>query len=377
VAATAATVGVTWATMSTGSADSAHSRRPPQDLLPGGAFDRFVAELAAQDKFSGTVLLASQGSPVLVRAHGQANQRTAVPNAPDTIFNLASITKCFTGLAIAQLVTQGKVAFHERLGAYVAGFPADMAQATVHQLLTHTSGIGRPAVGGGMPPTWDSVEATVQGTLDVIKATPLQFAPGTGYAYSNDGYWVLGAVIAQVSGTSYYDYVREHIFAPARMTRTDFLTKPQVLARPDIARPYWAQPSGGRVDFTTTPIFGFVGGPDGGAYSTASDLLSFAVALRSGRLLDPAYTDLITTAKVPVPPRPGTPAGTVEFAGYGFHDFSVDGRRIHGHPGSGPGTATNLDVRTSADWVAVVLGNYDTGVKDIVAMERRLIADCR
>lgn len=370
--ATAVTAGVTWATMSTGSADSAHSRRPSQDLRPGGAFDRFVADQAAQDKFSGTVLLAHQGRPVLTRAYGMADQQTAAPNGPDTVFGLASITKCFTGLAIAQLAAQGRLAFHEKLGTYVGGFPDAMANATVHQLLTHTSGIGRPALGGGKLPTWDSVEETVEGTLGVIKATPLQFAPGTGYAYSNDGYWVLGAVVAQVSGRSYYDYVREHIFAPAGMARTDFFTKPQVLARADIARPYWAQPSGGRVDFTTTPMFGFIGGPDNGAYSTTADLLSFAGALGAGKLLSPAYTDLVTTAKVPVPPRPNSPAGATEFADYGFHDFIVAGHRIHGHPGSGPGTATNLDIHTDYDWVAIVLGNYDTGVKDIVEQERQL-----
>lgn len=367
------TAGVTWATMSTGLADSSPtSKRPPKDLRLGGAFDRFVAELAAQDKFSGTVLLAHQGRPILTRTYGMANQQQAVANRPDTIFNLASITKCFTGLAVAQLAAQGKVAFQEKLGTYVPGFPAEIANVTVHQLLTHTSGVGRPALGGGMLPTWNSVEETVEGTLGVIKSTPLQFTPGARFAYSNDGYWLLGAIVAQVAGQSFYDYVRQHIFAPAGMTRTDFFTKPHVLARTDIARPYWTQPGGARVDFTSTPIFGFIGGPDGGAYSTAMDLLRFAGALRAGTLLDPAYTDLITTAKHPVPPRQGSPAGEREFADYGFHDFIVAGQRMYGHPGSGPGTATNLDIHADADRVAIVLGNYDTAVKDIVGREREL-----
>ncbi|GLW12681.1 serine hydrolase [Microtetraspora sp. NBRC 13810] len=362
--------GFTWA--SPGFADSSRRRGPDKDLLPGGAFDRFVAEQAAQDVFSGTVLLAHRDRPVLTRAYGMADQRQGVPNRPDTLFNLASVTKCFTGLAIAQLVVQGKVAFHEKLGTYLGGFPAEIADVTVQQLLTHTSGVGRPALGGGIWPTWNSVEETVEGTLGIIRSTPLQFAPGTRFGYSNDGYWVLGAIVAQVSGGSYYDYVRRHVFAPAGMTRTDFLTRPQVLADPDVARPYWTQPSGARVDFTTTPMFGFVGGPDGGAYSTAPDLLRFASALRAGRLLDPAYTELVTTAKVPVPPRPGSPATEREFADYGFHDFVVAGQPIYGHPGSGPGVATNLDVHPGSDWVAIVLGNYDSGVKAIVQREREI-----
>ncbi|WTW99181.1 beta-lactamase family protein [Streptomycetaceae bacterium NBC_01309] len=373
----ALTAGVTWASMSTGVAGSASARRPPEDLSPGGAFDRFVAELAAQDRFSGTVLLAHRGKPVLTRTYGMADRQRQIPNRPDTVFNLASVTKCLTGLAVGQLAAEGKVTMDAKLGTYVGGFPTDIANATVHQLLTHTSGVGRPALGGGMPPTWNSVDETVDGTLAIIKATPLQFAPGSRFAYSNDGYWVLGAVIAEVSGMSYFDYVRRRIFAPAGMTRSDFHTKPEVLARTDIARPYWTQRNGERVDFTTTPIFGFTGGPDGGAYSTAADLLRFALAVDAGTLLDPAYAELVTTAKQPVPPRPGSPADEREFAGYGFHEFIVRERRVHGHPGSGPGTATNLDVHADDGWVAVVLGNYDTGVTDIVRRERQILTGDR
>jgi CubicO group peptidase (beta-lactamase class C family) len=367
------TVGVAWAAMPTGLAASSPMRRAPHDLMPGGAFDRFVAAQAADDTFSGTVLLAHRGRPVLMRAYGMANQQQATPNQPDTIFNLASVTKCFTGLAIAQLAAQGKVAFHEKLGAYVSGFPTEIANVTVHQLLTHTSGVGRPPVGNGEWPTWNSVEETVEGTLDIIRSTPLRFTPGTQFGYSNDGYWLLGAIVAQVSGQSFYDYARQHIFAPAGMTRTDFFTRPQVVNGPDIARPYWTQPSGDRVDVTTTPLFGFIGGPDGGAYSTAPDLLRFANALRDGRLLDHAFTELSTTAKVPVPPGNGSPATEREFACYGFHDIVVAGQRMYGHPGSGPGVATNLDIHPESDWDAIALGNYDSGVKAIVQREREII----
>ncbi|MGV9311671.1 serine hydrolase domain-containing protein [Streptomyces sp. NPDC003691] len=347
--------------------------RPHPDLLPGGAFDAFVAEQAARDTFSGTVLLAHRGRPVLTRSYGAADRERAIPNGPGTVFGLASVTKCFTGVAIAQLAARGRLDWHERLGAYTDRFPPAIAAVTVHQLLTHTSGIGRPPLGGGPPQTWDGVEATVDNTLAVIAATPPRFAPGTRFGYSNDGYWLLGAVVAAVSGQSYYDYVREHVFAPAGMADSDFLTRPAVRARAGVARPYWTQPSGERVDFTAHPACGFVGGPDGGAYSTAPDLLRFTAALRSGTLLDPAYTELITTGKVPVPPGPGTPAGEREYAGYGFHEFLIGELRLHGHPGSGPGAATNLDIDDGSGWVAIVLGNYDTGVKAVARRARELI----
>jgi CubicO group peptidase (beta-lactamase class C family) len=352
------------------------SGRLPKDLLPGGALDRFVVQQAAQDKFSGTVLLAHHGRPVLIRSCGMADRQQSVPNRMDTIFSLASITKIITGLAVAQLAQQGKVVFHEKLGAYLDGFPAEIAnRVTVHQLLTHTSGVGRPPLGPGIPGSqeWDTAGEVVNGTMAVIRQAPPQFPPGTRYSYTNDGFWILGAIIAQVSGQSYFDYVREHIFAPAGMTRTDFYTRPQVPANPDIARPYWTQQSGTRVDFTTTPYFEFIGGPDGGAYSTAEDLLRFVTALRTGRLLNRSFAELVTGGKVPVPPT-GRPTGASQrLAGYGFEDLIFGDRRVFGHPGGGPGRATNLDVYPDLGWVSVVLGNYDTTIDPIVDLQRQLI----
>ncbi|MEU5159199.1 serine hydrolase domain-containing protein [Streptomyces sp. NPDC020875] len=357
---------------------TARTRRdaPHPDLLPGGALDAFVADLAARDVFSGTVLVARDGRTALSRSYGTANRETGLRNGPRTVFGLASVTKCLTGLAIARLASRGLVGFHERLGTYTDRFPAAIADTTLHQLLTHTSGIGRPPVGGGPPQTWNGVEETVENTLRIIGSTPPRFAPGTRFGYSNDGYWLLGAVVAAVSGRSYYDYVREEIFTPAGMTASGFLTRPDVRSRTDVARPYWSRPSGGeRVDFTTTPAFGFIGGPDSGAYSTAPDLLRLAEAVRAGTLLHPAYTELITTGKVPVPPRGAdTPAGEREYAGYGFHEFVTAGLRLYGHPGGGPGTATNIDIDDESGWTVIALGNYDTGTAAVARRAREIVA---
>jgi CubicO group peptidase (beta-lactamase class C family) len=143
---------------------------------------------------------------------------------------------------------------------------------------------------------------------------------------------------------------------------------PQVLANRDIARPYWTDRSGARSDFTTTPYFGFVRGPDSGAYSTVTDLLRFAIALRTGRLVPPAFTSLVTSGMVPIPP-----SGTSQWlTAYGFEDYIIGDRRAFGHPGNGPGTATNLDIYPDQDWVSVILSNYDTTIDPIIQMERRL-----
>ncbi|NKE61179.1 beta-lactamase family protein, partial [Lentzea sp. PSKA42] len=352
---------------------AARSAAPPKDLRPGGAYDRFVAEQAAQDKFSGTVLVAHRGRPVLIRAHGMASKEHGTPNRPDTVFWLASITKCFTAIALSQLVQQGKIAFHDTLGTHLAGFPAEIANTvTLHHLLTHTSGIGRPAVGNGSPPGlgWNSFDEAMDGTLALVRQTPLRFAPGTRYEYSNDGFFVLGAIIARVSGQPYFDYVREHIFAPAGMSRTNFHSRPEVLANHAIARPYWTQPSG-RADFAASPYAPFTTGPAGGAYSTVTDLLAFARALTAGTLLNPAFTQLITSGKVALPPA--QPPSQTQFYGYGHLEAVVNNQRIVGHSGGAPGAATRLDIHPDRNWISIVLSNYDTTINPVVDLSRQLI----
>lgn len=336
-------------------------------------YERLVAGLAARDQFSGTVLLARHGRPALVRAYGRADQGRSIANQPGTTFWLASITKCFTALAITQLVQRGKLAFIDTLGAHLTGFPAETAAVTIHQLLTHTSGVGRPALGGGNPagPQWNSFDEVMDGTLEIIRQTPLQFTPGTRYSYSNDGFFVLGAIVARASGQSFFDYVREHIFRPAGMPSTDFYSRPQVLTDQRIARPYWTQPNGSRIDFAASPYAPFTSGPAGGAYTTAADLLAFARALTAGKLVAPAFTALLTGGKVALPPS--QPPSQAEFYGYGHLETIVNNQLVTGNKGGGPGASTRLDIFPGRDWVSVVLSNYDTPINPIVQAARNLV----
>jgi CubicO group peptidase (beta-lactamase class C family) len=341
---------------------NAAAEAAPKDFR---AYERLLADLAAQDKFSGTVLLAHRGRPVFTRSYGMANQAHAIPNGKDTVFCLASVSKIFTAVAIAQLAQQGKLGFHEPLAAYLDGFPD---KVTIHHLLTHTSGVGRPALGGGAPPVWQSFEQAMAESLAIIRSTPVQFTPpGMEHRYSNDGFWVLAGIVERVSGQSFFDYVRTRIFRPAGMTRTDFFSKPQVLANAGIARPYWMDRSGTRTDFIASPFSPFTNGPAGGVYSTVSDLLAFVSSC--GKLLNRPFADLITSGKVALPPGPTQ----VQFYGYGHVDAIVDNQRVHGHSGSGPGMATRLDVFPGLDWVSVVLGNYDTNIDPIVSAARALV----
>jgi CubicO group peptidase (beta-lactamase class C family) len=366
-------------TSATAAAEGDHA---PTDLLPGGAFDRYLTDLAARDEFSGSVLLQRRGRTVLSRGYGKANKDLSIPNRPDTIFTLGSITKLFTAVAVAQLVQQGKVGYNDKIGAHLDGFPAQIADTvSVHHLLTHTSGLGdfhSPAYFAAAD-TWTSVEQVFDGTGEFVRQSAPLFTPGADYTYSNSGFYTLGALVAAVSGQSYYDYVREHVFTRAGMTSTGFYTRPQWLADRRIARPYTTLPTGERVDATDRHTF--VGLPPGGAFSNGTDLARFANALRGGTLLDAPYTWITTTPKTqpkmarPGPPPPGAPAGPPPpaFGTYAPLAMLVKGQWVLGHNGGSAGVSTNLDWYPATDWVAVILTNYDEAAQDPTRRSRDLI----
>src|SRR5215213_3494776 len=105
--------------------------------------DTFIQELVAQDKFSGAVLMAKDDRPIFQKAYGLASKEFNVPNQTNTKFNLASMGKMFTGIAVAQLAEQGKLSFNDLIAKHLPDYPKEVAgRVTIHHLLTHTSGMG-------------------------------------------------------------------------------------------------------------------------------------------------------------------------------------------------------------------------------------------
>jgi len=362
----------------------------PPGLRPGGAVDQMISQQAAQDVFSGTVLLASHGEPVLARSYGLANKELSIPNGPDTVFALASVTKAVTGVAVTQLAQRGELGFDDPLGAYLPGFPAEVADnVTIHQLLTHTSGMGDYVTDRTLQSelgSFTSAAGEWAAIMSVIEQQPLLFQPGTQWSYSNSGFFTLGAIVAQVSGQSYYDYVRQNIFGPAGMTSTGFYTKPELLSNNNVAHPYATQEqngSGPRYDFLDSAYAPFIGGPDGGGWSTAPDMLRFASALWRQRLLDSSFTGIATSAKAPLPASVADSGANADFYCYGLGETVLNHQRIVWHNGGGPGISTDLDTYPDLGWVAIRLENYDTAspsspidtlIRDILTTEPGLFA---
>jgi CubicO group peptidase (beta-lactamase class C family) len=345
-----------------------------------GQYDRFVAQLAAEDKFSGTVLLSHRGRTVLSKAYGMADKQLSVPNRTDTIFALASASKPFTALAIVQLAQHGEINFYDTLGTYLDGFPAAIAgTVTVHHLLTHTSGMGDLLNNQEFMTkagTWTSADEVMTELIKIIQKEPLGFTPGTANRYSNNGYDTLGAIVAKVSGQSFYDYVRDHIFAPAGMTRTGFYTRPQWLTDRRIAHPYTLTEQQ-RVDVLRAGQGAarmFIGTGGGNAFSTAPDLVRFACALEGGKLLNPAYTELFMAAKFPTRPRGAADPTTRGFIAYGAPTPVVNNHWLFGHGGGAAGESTNWTIYRDLDWCGVILSNYDQiDLQAIIDRERNPI----
>lgn len=310
----------------------------------------FLEAACASDSFSGAVLIARDEKPIFRRACGVANRSGSVPNQVTTKFNLGSMNKMFTAIAVAQLAEQGKLSFNDVVGKYLPDYPnrAVAEKVTIHHLLTHTSGMG-----DFFNDKFFASQANFQRVTDylpVFASDPLAFEPGQRFQYSNAGFILLGAIIEKVTGQSYYEYVRRHIFKPAGMSDTGFY--PSVGELPDSAIPYTSLgPTG--------PVQGprhvarrdeLRGGPAGGGYSTVDDLLKFSIALRKHKLLSPEYTALVTTGKVI------TPFGKY---GYGFGDVTFNGNRSFGHNGGAPGISAQLDIYPDLGYTVIVLSNYD------------------
>jgi CubicO group peptidase (beta-lactamase class C family) len=239
------------------------------------------------DEFSGVVLVAKGPRIVFEEAYGFADLDAKIPNRKDTKFNLGSINKIFTRVAIHQLAQGGKLSLDDPIKKFLPGYPNTQAaeKVSVHHLLNMTSGIG-DFFGDRYDATPKEEIRTLQDYLPLFADKPLEFEPGASNKYSNGGYIVLGLIIEKLTGVDYYTYVRENIFKPCGMTDTDSF--PRDAAAANLARGYTreGEAAGGVrvINFATLPGRG---SSAGGGYSTAGDMLKFVLAVNDKKIFLP------------------------------------------------------------------------------------------
>ncbi|MFO0892125.1 MAG: serine hydrolase domain-containing protein [Isosphaeraceae bacterium] len=324
----------------------------------------YLDRLTKADAFSGAVLLAQGDRVIVAEARGLASRAWNVPNRLDTKFNLGSMNKMFTAIAIAQLVEQSKVSLDDPIGKHLPDYASKDAarKVTVRHLLGHTSGLADYFNDNFMKASRDRFR-TVADYFPLFEKEPLQFEPGARFRYSNAGFMVLGAIVQKASGMDYFDYVREHIYKPAGMINTDAYELDTDV--PNLAVGY----TRGEGDGPGTPavknnVFLHVikGGPAGGGYSTVEDLHRFATALREGKLVRPETFRQWTT--------PGEKTPNYAF---GFQIFQAEKPRVVGHSGGFPGISSVLCIDLDEGYTLAVLSNIDGGSMPVQENLRRLL----
>ncbi len=332
----------------------APTRMPEADALV--ALSAYTDRLARDDRFSGAVLIARRDKILFQKAWGFAVRESNKPNTIDTQFGIGSMNKMFTAVAVLQLVEAGKLSLDAPIGTYLKDYPNKevASKVKVRHLLTHTGGTGDI-----FGPEFDANRTTLKDHSDYLKLYgsrgPDQI-PGSEFKYSNYGFVLLGALIEKVSGMSYYDYVRMKVFAPAGMTSTDSLPESDLV--PKRAEGYVKERAAWVSNVDTLPYRGTAAG---GGYSTVGDLLRFARALESGKLLSKKMF---------------AEAAKSQMGWYGY-GFTVDGSgplQMWGHGGGAPGINGDLRVFPSLGYVLVSLSNFDppAAVRPISYFEVRM-----
>ena len=314
-----------------------------------------IEELGATGEFSGAALVALDGEPVFMDAYGLARRSPDLANQIDTRFDLGSMGKMFTAVAILQLVEQGVLSLDGRIVDYWPQYPnPEVAeQVTIHHLLTHTAGMGDCFEGEFFSTPRDQLR-TLEGYLPLFVDDPLQFEPGDQWAYSNEGYIVLGLVVEKVTGQGYWDYIEENVLEPAGMSDTGaYDLEVEVPKRAVGYTTLDAQGNDTGTLAENTPLMPVVGTSAGGSYSTVGDLFRFTNALLDHRLLSPESTELLLEGKVEV--REG------RHYAYGFFDRIIRGQRVVGHGGGAPGVCTFMDMFPDTGYTVIVLSNTDLG----------------
>ena len=315
------------------------------------AIEKRAASLAAEDSFSGVVLVAKGDQVVVNRAYGLADQEWKAPNRTDTLFHMASVGKMFTAAAILKLAGEGKISLDDSIAKWVPEYPhPEAAKITLKHLLTHSGGIGE----------WDGRQVRGEKTGAELAATmtqPLQFEPGARFNYSNAGFVLLQAVVEKATGKSFADALQQLVFAPAGMKHTGLWPVTAIVANraTGYLRPE-DDPLGLGPRYSNEQFLGYDGNGSGGEYSTAADMLAFNRAIATAKLLGPAMTAEMLTPRIDF-----AGAQRPSKYGYGVDLGTCSGHSTFGHGGGGPNSGvSSVDyyVRDSG-WSIIVLSNYD------------------
>jgi CubicO group peptidase (beta-lactamase class C family) len=318
-----------------------------------------LTKLIEDEEFSGAVMVSKNGRILVKKAFGKASKTYEVPNQIDTKFNIASVGKVFTGLAVAQLVEQEKLSFDDPISNYLSADwlnPEVSEKIQIKHLLTHTSGLGdyfRDAYKQNVIPYFKNLDDY----KSLIVDDTLMFEPGTRFSYSNTGMLLLGVVIENVTNEEYFTYLKKKIFEPIGMFNTDGYSKD--IPVKNRATGYTKTYEDGEVVWNNHQYTRIMrGSPSGGIYSTIEDLHKYDIALRSNKLLSPEYSKMLFEGRADL---------NASFHSIGFFVSEGVAGRIASHSGDGRGMNCQFKMYLDSGYTVIVLSNYSAPSANIVA----------
>ena len=342
-----------------GCSQSSQAQAPVVALEQLAVVEAKLSKWYPEDQPGAVVLLMKDGQVVFRKGYGLANATLKAPIKPEMTFRIGSVTKQFTAAAVLKLVEDGKVDVNLPISRYLKDLPETWKAITVEQLLTHTAGL----------PNYTDVEALwekpdkrfkpAKMLEEYVGDLPLQFEPGSKYAYSNTGYVLLGMLIERISGQSYDDFLQKRLLDPLGLDHThyDSDTDPD----PDLPVGYRQGTSVAR-SWSVTQKYAA-----GGLVSTASDLALWTQALHDGKVVKPeSLAKMMTPVKLK--------GGREESYGYGLEFRSSHGHRLVGHGGEVDGFQCRVEADPAARAVAVILSNSREPKAEIEYFTRYLLA---
>ncbi|WP_157405703.1 serine hydrolase domain-containing protein [Asticcacaulis benevestitus] len=327
-----------------------------QGVPDAARIDQVIQAHVAKHPFMGTVLVAKGGTVILDRAYGYASLETMAPMTTDTSFRIGSMTKQFTAAAILLLDERKMLKTGDLISSYLPNLPADWNAITVHDLLAHTSGIANFTSQPGYT-TLQTHAVSPQDDLALIRDKPLDFRPGSRWAYSNTNYILLGMIIEKVSGQSYKDFVDVNLIRPVGMAETFVATgsgAPPLQANGYLEGKHGLEKAA-YVDMSVPYAAGAM-------VSTTHDLLLWEKALFGGKVLSQATLVKMTT---------------VYKSGYGYGLFIHPARERNTieHAGNINGFNSAMAYYPNDDLIIIVLDNIEgTAADDIEGKIARLFS---
>ncbi|RYY65403.1 MAG: class A beta-lactamase-related serine hydrolase, partial [Chitinophagaceae bacterium] len=304
--------------------------------------DSAINSYVADQKFTGTVLIARKGSILLQKGYGYSNAAAAKPNGPASIFQVASLAKPFTAAVVLKLQEQGRLSLQDKLSKYYPGYP-NADNITIHQLLSHTAGIFDYTSSEPFRSSDQSQPVSMDTLIGYFINEPVTSPPGTRFRYSNSGYTLLGYIIEKITRKSYRENLEEMILQPLQLTHTGYDFTSLTDSNATVGYNFYAPGLYKKASYVHPSILYTTGA----LYSTVGDLYKWHQALMGNSFLTAAskkqwYKPVIAPYA------------------YGWFSDSLFGRKRISHDGNVSGFKANINRMPDEDLCVIALSNSNS-----------------